>query len=434
MAIPPAAPEADGRLPRARDGGAARWRIWGRPVLRWPPVRPGRGGWRAFLVALGLLAVNAIAVSSLLGFVHKPRRVLETDHYYYLAMAESDEARAPSVQAHIAPYCWRVLTPFLARQLARLGLSIHQAFYLLTNVFLCGFLVALFGYLRALGFLEREALLGMVLVGLMPGAVRWYEYQYWMTDPLALLLVCASLLCIESGRERLLLPLAVLGVLTRESFLLVLVYYAVRCLQRSGLRAAVLRTLALAVAPVAVLLLLHALITPEPGPRLLKVIREIVAFRVSALWENQLYLATIGTFGVLLPLVFHEPALTLERIRRWPAAAALLLATYLTLFFGNNTDRLLAYAAPVVVAAALLGLRIPAFSRDPTRLATWSAAAVALQILFWWTTPFHREAVSVYQPTNWPNVVTLLAFWALGWHLWRRPASALAAGCAPAKG
>lgn len=404
MAIPPAAPEADGRAPRAH------------------------GWWRACLVALGLLAVNVAAVGALLGFVHKPRRVLETDHYYYLAMAESDETRAASVQARTAPYCWRVLTPFLAHQLTRLGLSIHQAFYLLTNVFLYGFLLALFAYLRALGFVEREALVGMALAGLMPGTLRWYEYQYWMTDPLALLLVCGSLLCIESGRERLLLPLAVLGVLTRESFLLVFVYYAVRWLQRSGLRAAILRTLPLAAAPAVVLLLLRVIITPGPGPRLWKVVREIVAFRVSVLWESQLYLATVGTFGVLVPLALLAPALTWARVRRWPAAAAFVVATYLTLLFGNNTDRLLAYAAPIVVAAGLLGLRVPAFSRNPARLATWTAAALALQLLFWWTTPFHREAASVYQPTNWPIVGALLGFWALGWYLLRRPLSLSATG------
>ena len=36
--------------------------------------------------------------------------------------------------------------------------------------------------------------LAVVLMGLTQGAVRWFEYQYWMSDPLCLALVAAAIL------------------------------------------------------------------------------------------------------------------------------------------------------------------------------------------------------------------------------------------------
>jgi cytochrome c-type biogenesis protein CcsB len=38
------------------------------------------------------------------------------------------------------------------------------------------------------------SVVGLVLVGLMQGAVRWFEYQYWMTDPSALMLTTLAFL------------------------------------------------------------------------------------------------------------------------------------------------------------------------------------------------------------------------------------------------
>jgi hypothetical protein len=382
---------------------------------------------RAALVALGLVALNAAVVANALGFVHKPRRVLETDHYYYLAMAERAGAGGSSDQARTAPYCWRVLTPALAAQLTRLGFSLDQAFYLLTNVFLCGFLLAVVAYLRVVGCSERESWLGVALVGLMQGAVRWYEYQYWMSDPLALFLVCSGLLLAELGRERALGAVCVLGVLARESVLLALVYYGVRWLKRAGLRRALIRTVALSAAPLATLMLLRVWITPIPGPRLVRVLQEILRVRVDLLFTNQLYLATVGTFGVLLPLACASPRRLWAHLKNEQQAAAIVAAAYLSLLFGNNTDRLLAYASPVVASLALLGLRALA-AGSVSRWWAWAIPALGLQVFFWLSTPFHLPAVSVYQSTSWPVVIALVSFWALAlWQARGAPTSIAAA-------
>jgi hypothetical protein len=85
------------------------------------------------LLSVALVGGNAVYVAHRMdGFVHKPHRVLETDHLRYIEMA-----RGPAGDAELAgeaPFCWRVLVPALARALTRAGLGLNPAFYLLTNL------------------------------------------------------------------------------------------------------------------------------------------------------------------------------------------------------------------------------------------------------------------------------------------------------------
>jgi len=84
---------------------------------------------------------------------------------------------------------------------------------------------------------------------------------------------------------------------------------------------------------------------------------------------------------------------------------------YASLALANNTERLLAYALPVVVPAALRGLRA---GLDAGRLpfAPVAALVLGLQLLYYVTTPFHGIlGLSLYQPVNWVIVVAMAAFW-----------------------
>ena len=148
------------------------------------------------------------------------------------------DPRSAEPLARTAPFCWRVLTPWLAFLLTKTGLGLNAAFYLLTNCFLFAFLLTLFLWLRDQGFDLRGSLLGQALVGLQQGAVRWYEYQYWMTDPLCLFLVVVALRLMRRRWDGALAIVSVAGVLARESYLLVLPGYALRRLREGGVGAA----------------------------------------------------------------------------------------------------------------------------------------------------------------------------------------------------
>ena len=128
-----------------------------------------------------VLGLNVLAVSSRLGFLHKPKQVKEYDHWRYIEMARGAEGR-PALQKE-PPYCFRLAVPALVRGLTRLGLSENAAFFLVTNAGLFGFLLVLWLHLRDLGFALPLRVTGLLVAGFTQGAVRWFEYQYWMTDP-----------------------------------------------------------------------------------------------------------------------------------------------------------------------------------------------------------------------------------------------------------
>jgi hypothetical protein len=373
-----------------------------------PEGLPGsRLAWGA-LAAAALVLVNAAYVVSSLGVLHKPRKVLETDHFVYLEMARGPEAEA--TQARKAPFCWRVLTPWLVRLLSRCGLGLNAAFYLLTNLFLFAFLFSLYLYLIESGCGQGLAMLGIALAGFVQGAVRWYEYQYWMTDPLCLFLVMLAFRWILRGRDAALVALGVVGVLARETYLLVFVPWILGAARtrRAGTLA---RALLGALVALGVLALLRESIVPGNDPDTLRTAQHAVEFRIRHFFDNQAYLLSVGSLGVLFPMALLSPSGLRAWLRTRYDEAAYLLCVYLSLAMGNNTERLLAYALPVAVPLALRQLeRFAKEARAP--LAVLAAACLVLQVVVWTQTRLLGEqGLSAFQPANGLVAAALAAFW-----------------------
>ena len=159
------------------------------------------------------------------------------------------------------------------------------------------------------------------------------------------------------------------------------------------------------------LLLVHRLIVPNESNDLVVSIADTLGFRWRHRDDNQAYVMTVGSLGVLFPLLFLFPERAAAIIRRHYDAAAYLVITYLTLSIANNTERMLAYGLPVIVPAALLSAETLAREARIPRGAVLGAA-VALQLLFWLRLRFHGEAgLSMYQPTDPVVVVAMAAFW-----------------------
>ncbi len=361
------------------------------------------------LLALLVLAVNALSVSASLGFLHKAKQVKEYDHWRYIEMSRGGQGR-PALQRE-PPYCYRVAVPAAARALVRLGLAENAAFYLLTSAVVFGFLLLLWVHLGDLGFSVPLRATGLLLVGFTQGAVRWPLYQYWMTDPAGLFLVMLAFHLVERGRRGALLATSVLAAFVRETYVLVYPYVLLRDL-RTGLgplRAAA-RTAAIASRPLAVLVALRMVI-PASGPTsFAQDFVENVGFRWRLLLDNQVYVLTVGSFGVLFVLALLFPGRLPGLVRRHFDRAFFVFSVYLSLTISNNTERPLAYALPVVVPAALLGLR--AFLEE-ARLPEGPVllVVVALQALFWWGQRFAESGMSIYQPVNWTTVGALAAAW-----------------------
>jgi hypothetical protein len=371
------------------------------------------------LLAIALLAGNVGYVSLRRGFMAGPERVKELDHHFYIAMAgERPEGGERDPHSAVAPFCWRVLVPWIVRGLAPSGLTLDARFFLVTNLALLGFLLTLAAWLRRLGFTRQETALGLLLAGLTPGVVRWYEYQYWMTDPLGLFLVTLALLLVERGARLALAFTGVLGLATRESFLLVFPYYFARRWRERGFWRSLLETPAVALAPIAVFVLVRSLVEPLEGGDMLAAARSVLAFRWRHISDNQPYFMTLGSFGALLPLALLSPRSLLEMARRRIEACVFIVLTYATLAVGNNTDRLLCYALPLWLAAALRQARL----LEPSGRSSWAWAAliVGVQTLFYAETRFGARGMSLYQPTSWPVVVACALLWIVArWRLRR---------------
>ena len=388
------------------------------------------------LLAILLLAVNVASVSTRLGFLHKPKQVKEYDHWRYLEMARGAEGRRELQRE--PPYCFRVAIPAVVHGLMRLGLSDNAGFFLVTNAGLFGFLLLLWLHLRDLGFALPLRVPGLLVVGFAQGALRWFEYQYWMTDPAAVFMVMLAFFLIERRRYLPLAATSLLASFVRETYVLVYPYFLLHEWRRRAtvpagrsLVHAALRTVALAAAPMAVLVAIRHLVVPNQPDSLVAGVVDSMGFRWEHRFDNQAYAVSIGALGVLVPLVLLFPA----RIPRLAALqfdrAFFVLSVYATLTISNNNERPLAYALPALVPAALWCLR--AFL-DETALPQQPvlAAVAALQVLFWLGQRFAESGTSIYQPVNWTTTTALVAAWlAAQWARTRRGAAAPRTGGAP---
>jgi hypothetical protein len=371
------------------------------------------------LLALLVLALNSFCVSQRMGFLPKPKRVVEADHLHYIEMAKGPHGRADLAQT--PPYCFRVLTPAVVRGLMHAGLSLNAAFYAATTASLFGFLLVLWRLTQDLEYGLPARVAGLLIVGFTQGPIRWFLHQYWMSDPPCLFLLALGLYFLRRDR---LLPLALVSIAAaflRETYIVLYPCLFVLEWKRRDLRAAILRTAAVAALPFAILVTLRLTVPASNPDNFVEGIVDSLGFRWRHLWDNQLYVLTVGTWGVAVPLALLFPSALPQAIRRQPDLAMLLACVYATLLISNNTERPLAYAMPAVLATALYGFeRFVAEARLP--VLPVAAVVVALQLHLWVVTRFAEPGMSMYQPTSWSVVATMTAAWIAAHVMLRRRA------------
>jgi hypothetical protein len=380
---------------------------------------PARGvGW---LLAICVAAVNFAWVASDLGVLHPPNAVLETDHRRYIEMSKGRGNYDRPALAAERPFSQRIVVPALVRGATQVGVDRDVAFFALTQLCLVGFLYVVYRLLADHGLSLRWCAAGVVLAGSLPGAVRWYSYQYWMTDPLALLLVALAFLLIRRGSIAALFAVTVVGVATRETFLLVVPYFVLYRLRTCGFRDAVRVGLGLAAVAAGVVVLLQVAVPSLPGAPFGTLLAEVTRWRVANLFANQLYFATFGSFGVLLVLIGVAPERTRAHFATHWEDLAVVVAVYGSLLLARNTDRLLVYALPVLLPLAVANLR------DRTARAGRFAPGVLLcvfaaQLVFYIeTVTVGVPIISIRQPTQ-ASVLVAMAVTAVVLVVTARPA------------
>lgn len=293
-----------------------------------------------------------------------PSFALPADHHIYRFMA-SHELGA----FRVAPWCWRILSPFVASALPG---SPTRGFELVAVVALSLTAVGLFVIARTLGFDRLLASVGALLFLSLGYAVKFNLYDFWLTEPLAFLFVALALLCIVLRLDAAFAVVLVVGVLAKESVLFaVALYYGLRAERPVDVR--LLVRLAILAAPAAAVLVGVRIAIPagNGSPTYLASLplpiganaRTVPAYDPVSLVERVVMrrdwistlVGTLSAFGVVptgLALIGIRVArMTFVRLVPY------LVLVACQLLFTFQTQRLVVLAFPAVILLALEGAR-----------------------------------------------------------------------------
>jgi hypothetical protein len=226
-----------------------RERIGARPVTRpriLSKVAAARGGFTEFaLVFVSALAVfTALALRTTYLTYSNPDFRQPWDHHKYIRMAQGNP-----FDFHIAPYCWRVVTPLLAKVLP---FSLEWNFFFISFLSILMTGVVVYYMARALEFSRELAFVGMLLFFALGYSTKTMLSDFWLTDPLSTFVMSLAILCILTRKDVLFVLLLFLGEGVRETVISVApLYYTLNARRMIDPRLAV-RTVIYALPAVAV--------------------------------------------------------------------------------------------------------------------------------------------------------------------------------------
>lgn len=349
------------------------------------------------------------------------------DRHLYREMARHDP-----FDFGIAPYCWRVLVPFLASVLPG---SNQTGFLSLTTAALVATGPALYWALRGTGASRAAAAAVVPLYYALGWGPRYQMSDFWVPDATAFLFTVVGAGFVFRKQWLPAAAVAAAGVLAKESVLLVGVLaftWHVRGWWDAG---AARRALLVAGPAIALIVAVRALVTVENGnPAYLATMPpEIARFPelfpeysysqryqeifVDDRWRHREWSDfdryVTDAFGV--PLLALAVAGAIADWRRLLRLAPLVALVYGQLLFATDTQRLLVLGAlPFGVLAAGGVDSLATRLRAPPWLFTASAAAVFAISLF--------EAPGFGAGLRWQTAVVVAGFLlARGWRVFRRP-------------
>jgi hypothetical protein len=262
-----------------------------------------------------------------------------------------------------------VLTPGLARVLPG-SLTFGFQVVAFVSLWLTGAVAYAIG--RRLGFGRAIALAGMFLFYSLGWAVKFNLHDFWLSDPPAFLFAALAILCLLDRRDLAFAGCLVVGVLAKESVIFVApLAYTLRAAapfdRRALIRAAglampailVLGAIRLAIpsynADAAYRTSLPRAVQPATGKTpsytLPKLLRSTLALRKHE-WP-QTAAKALSAFGLLpLLLPFAGGRRTLSLLAR---LSPFLILCFAQLLFAGNTQRVVVFAFPAVIAMAMSG-------------------------------------------------------------------------------
>lgn len=284
-----------------------------------------------------------------LNYSHPNFSWTDWDHQNYIDMSTN-----PPFDYHIAPFCWRILTPFLARVLP---------FELSINYQIIGFLalwatgIMTYFMLKAIGFGINLSTIGVLLFLSFGWVIKLNLFYFWYIDPLAYFFSVTIIWCIARKKDLLLVILLAIGITAKESIIfLIPLYYTLNTNQLFDFKLA-FRTVLLAFPSIIIFILLRLAIP----------LSNDTWYNFANLWEmhgitrfqyisfDRIMNYTIGTFSTsLVILPFFSIKKNLNTFLRF---SSLIFGAYFAIFFAQNSQRVIIAAFPAILIMALNGIQ-----------------------------------------------------------------------------
>jgi hypothetical protein len=272
-----------------------------------------------------------------------PEFALPGDHHHYLSFASGQPD-------HVAPFCWRLGLPLLARALSAAGLPLWTSFLIPAFLSIAGAGLLIFLVAREAGGSPIRPWLALALFFALPQGAVWALHDFWIPDAMSLLVISAGLLAILRKRDLAFLVVLLAGTVVKESALfLVPLFYGLRARRVWDARVA-WRSVLLALPAVAAFLLLRLVLPQDGSYTWAGAAREAWAYHASLSLPQILARLTIGPLGILAPLAvlgaWRERTLALRLL-------PFLAAVYVQVIFARNIERMVILAVPPLILAAL---------------------------------------------------------------------------------
>lgn len=325
--------------------------------------------WQEFIIVMSvafLITVILLLRTPLMTSGH-PDFSKPWDHHKYIEMAVRDP-----LDFHIAPFCWRILVPLLAKILP---FSLEWSFLLIsfTGIWLTG--VTMYYIAKQFFSVTSYAAIGLITFFSLGWATKFPLSDFWLPDALSFLFVALGIYGILAKRDGLFLAVTVLGVCIKESVIFIApLYYTLNARQLidwQALKKGVLMTLPAVVALGTIRVMVPAMnenleyISSLPDSLAVvqngassydywQLLRSIGIERFRHLSLGDLATYSFGTFGVLVMLLPFF-ALRKNSLLFWKFIPFFLLG-YAQLLFAVNNERLIVLCFPAMILLALNGV------------------------------------------------------------------------------
>jgi hypothetical protein len=315
-----------------------------------------------------------------------PDFIKSWDHHKYIFMAQHP------MQFHIAPFCWRIVQPLLA---SILPFSLQTNFILISIVSVSLSGIFTYSALKCYGLSPMISLIGMLMFYSTSWASKWPLFNFWLIDSMINMCVTFAVVLIVCKQDRWLMILLSIGVLIKESILLVVPLYYSFNAKSFWDKNKLFDTLRIVAPSILILLSLRVLI-PECNsddtyvssldPKMtveqpmgtshkisegelrtrgqqklihynyIELVKNIGWNRLTNTTFSDLRILTTRTYGVVI--LFLVLFASVVKRRLFLRIVPFILFGYIQLFVAVNTERLLIITLPAFILLAAYGIEL----------------------------------------------------------------------------